>query len=89
MYTVVATARVNKANVYYYLKYILEQMPRHMEGSDTSFLETMVPWSIEYKEFERINTCGITQESPPGIFYSKPRTPKKGIVFEITSEGVA
>ena len=78
MYSLVETARANGANVYYFLKYILEQMPLHMEDKDTGFLKTMVPWSDEYKEYERINTCGKTSDAPPGIFTSKPRTPKKG-----------
>jgi hypothetical protein len=77
MYTIVETARANKANVYYYLKYILEQMPRHMEGTDTGFLESMMPWSPEFREYERICASGIKPMAPPGIHDSKPRTPKK------------
>jgi hypothetical protein len=77
MYSIVETARANKANVYYYLKYILEQMPNHMEGRDTSFLKAMVPWSEEYREYERINTCGKASKVTPKIYDSKPRTPKK------------
>jgi hypothetical protein len=89
MYTVVGTARANNANVYYYLKYILERMPQHMEDTDTSFLKDMMPWSLEYKEYERISTSGIKPEAPPGIFYSKPRTPKKRRTSGSTSDGVA
>jgi len=89
MYTIVETARANKANVYYYLKYILEQMPHHMEDTDIGFLQAMLPWSPEYREYERINTCGIAPEAPPSIYDSKPRTPKKGMSARSTSEGVA
>ena len=46
----VETAKANKANVYYYLKYILDYMPHHVEDTDISFLNTMMPWSAEYKE---------------------------------------
>ena len=53
MYTIVETAKSNNANVYFYLRYILEQMPRYMEGTDTGFLERMTPWSPEYMEYER------------------------------------
>ena len=77
MYTIVETAKANNANVYYYLKYILEQMPRHMEGSDTSFLDGLMPWSPEYREYERICSTGIKPAAPPGTYSSKPRTPKK------------
>ena len=73
----VETARANGANVYCYLKYILERMPLHMEDRDTGFLDAMVPWSDEYKEYERLNTCGKTPVAMPGIYDSKPRTPTK------------
>jgi len=82
MYTVVETARANNANIYFYLKYILEQMPRHMEGTDRSFIESMMPWSSEYQGYEQINTSGIKPEAPPGVFDSKPRTPKKVRISE-------
>jgi len=77
MYTIVETAKANDANVYYYLKYILEQMPRYMERTDLSFLETMMPWSLEYKEYERNHTSGINKDPSPGIYASKPCTPTK------------
>ena len=77
MYTIVETAKVNNANVYFYLKYVLEKMPRYMEQTDLSFLEAMMPWSVEYKEYERSQTSGINSEPPPGIFTSKPCTPRK------------
>lgn len=89
MYTMVETARTNKANVYYYLKYILERMPHHMEGKDLSFLDTMMPWSLEYREYERINTSGIKPEAPPGIYDTKPKTPKKIKATDNVSESVA
>ena len=77
MYTIVETARASNANVYYYLKYVLEQMPRYMDGTNTGFLDTMLPWSLEYKEYERICTSGIIPDVIPGIHASKPDTPKK------------
>jgi hypothetical protein len=89
LYTMVETARANKANVYYYLKYVLERMPSYMEGSDTGFLKTMVPWSEEYKEYELINTCGKAPPATPGIHDSKPRTPKKGASSANSSEDAA
>ena len=89
MYTAVETARANKANVYFYLKYILERMPHHMDGTDTGFLEAMMPWSAEYREYERINTSGAKPEDPPGIYDSKPKTPKKTNASENISESAA
>ena len=89
MYTIVETAKANNANVYFYLKYILELMPHFMEGTDTGFLKTMTPWSAEYREYERINMSRIKPEAPPGIFESKPQTPKKIITSVNTSEYIA
>ena len=60
-----------------------------MEGADTGFLEAMMPWSLEYKEYERTNTSGLKPEAPPGIYDSKPRTPKKADFLGSTSEGAA
>jgi hypothetical protein len=89
MYTIVETAKANNVNVYYYLKHILEQMPHHMESTDTGFFEEMMPWSLEYKEYERIHTSGIKPEAPPGIYDSKPSTPKKRRKSRSNNEGVA
>ena len=89
MYTIVETARANNANVYYYLKYILEQMPCYMEGTDINFLETMMPWAPEYREYEQIHTSGIKPEAPPGIYDSKPNTLKKRKGSGISTEGAA
>jgi hypothetical protein len=89
MYTIVETAKANNANVYYYLKYILDKMPSHMEGTDTSFLKSMMPWSEEYREYEQLNTSGRTSKPPPGVYDTKPRTPKKGDSSHISSADVA
>ena len=51
LYTLVETARANNVNVYYYLKYLLENMPRHMDGKDRSFLADMMPWSQAVKDY--------------------------------------
>ena len=50
IYTMVETAKANKANVYWYIRYLLEEMPCHMEDKDRSFLDRMVPWSEEYRQ---------------------------------------
>ena len=88
MYSIVETAKANNANVYYYLKYVLDRMPRYMEGTDTGFLETMTPWSSDYREYERANTSGKKLEPSSGIYFSKPHTPKKHKTDGIASDGV-
>jgi len=75
--------------VYFYLKYVLEQMPHYMEGTDFDFLERMMPWSLEYKEYERNHTAGLRAVPSPGICGSKPRTPKKKCGPVSNKEGAA
>jgi hypothetical protein len=89
MYTIVETAKASNANVYYYLKYILEKMPCYMDGTDTGFLDTMLPWSLEYKEYERICISGIRSEVTPGIYASIPGTPKKSSRSFTNKDGAA
>jgi len=89
MYTIVETAKSNNVNIYYYLKYILDRMPCHMEDTDTSFLKSMMPWSEEYREYEKLNTCGRTPKLSPGIHDSKPCVPKKENPPDNSSEDAA
>ena len=55
-YSLVATAQLNKANDYYYVKYLCEHIPGGLLGpvrqlSDEE-LEKLMPWSEEYKVYE-------------------------------------
>ena len=89
MYTMVETAKANSANVYYYLKYVLEKMPQHMENTDMSFLDAMMPWSEEYHDYEASQIGVSASKNPPGIYNHKPQTPRKSSAHEITAYGVA
>ena len=56
-YSLVTTARLNQANDYYYIKYLCEQIPGGLLGpvnqlSDEK-LESLMPWSEEYKAYEK------------------------------------
>lgn len=53
LYTMVETARANQANIYLYLKYLLDTMPKHMNETDRSFLADMTPWSQAYRDYEK------------------------------------
>jgi len=77
LYSIVETARANKVNVYYYLRYILERMPRHMEDTDRGFLASMMPWSEEYGEYEQQHTLMCQPELLPNEYGSRPKTPRK------------
>lgn len=44
IYSIVETAKANKLNPYYYLRYLFEQLP-NMDLSDENALDQMLPWS--------------------------------------------
>ena len=51
LYTLVETAKANNSDPYYYLKYLLDSMPAHMDDHDRSFLADMMPWSDAFKDY--------------------------------------
>ncbi len=77
IYSIVATAKANKANVYIYLQYLLEMLPKQTPDAwgnyhyDDAFLATMMPWSEEYKAYEK------QYKSRPGCSYDVPLGPNQ------------
>lgn len=45
IYSLIETAKANDLKPYDYLKYLLTEIPKHMEGTDLTFLEQLLPWS--------------------------------------------
>lgn len=45
VYSIVETAKANHLKVYEYLEYLLTEIPKHMDDSDPSFLDNLLPWS--------------------------------------------
>ncbi len=45
IYSIVETAKANNLKPYEYFEYLLSVIPEHMEDTDTSFLEDLLPWS--------------------------------------------
>ena len=76
VYSLIETAKANGANPYYYLKYLLEEMPGHMEDKGRSFLEDMLPWCKRYRDYEETQIRLIAARSV-GEDQEKPRTPKR------------
>lgn len=89
MCTIVATAKANNANIPCYLEYVLENMARKFNACgchdassyDEAFLETMMPWSEEYRAYEEQHTSGQGR-SPnislgPNQYSEPPKMPGK------------
>ena len=45
VYSLVETAKANHLKPYEYLKHLLTEMPKHMNNTDFSFLNDLLPWS--------------------------------------------
>ncbi len=45
IYSIVETAKANNLKPYEYVEHLLNEIPKHMEDKDTSFLEELLPWS--------------------------------------------
>lgn len=45
IYSIAETAKANGLKPYEYFEYLLSVIPNHMEDTDTSFLEELLPWS--------------------------------------------
>lgn len=80
MFTIAETARANKANPYLYFKYVLEEMPKHLDNADRSFLDAMLPWSEEYRSYEQEHSGPAAFDDLHGIdgeSIELPKTPRK------------
>ena len=77
LYSLIETARACGANARYYLQYVLEKMPEHMDDTDRSFLDDMMPWSEAYRAYETsemYNNLHLnleSEEEPPRRTYRK------------------
>ena len=45
IYSIVETAKANNLKPYDYVQYLLEEIPKHMDDTNCSFLENLLPWS--------------------------------------------
>ena len=45
IYSLVETAKANHLNVYEYLELLLTEIPKHMNNTNVSFLDELLPWS--------------------------------------------
>lgn len=59
MYSLVETAKANELKIYEYLKYLLTEIPKHMEDTDRGFLDDLLPWSASLPD-----SCKKTIKTP-------------------------
>ena len=50
IYSIAETAKANSLKPYDYFVYLLEEIPKHMEQKDRTFLENLLPWSKKLPE---------------------------------------
>lgn len=50
IYSIAETAKANSLKPYDYFVYLLEEIPKHMDQEDRTFLENLLPWSKKLPE---------------------------------------
>lgn len=56
IYSIAETAKANDLKPYEYFEHLLTEIPNHMEDTNRSFLDDLLPWSEKLpKEIKKIN----------------------------------
>lgn len=50
IYSIAETAKANSLKPYEYFEYLLTEIPEHMDDTDRSFLDDLLPWSEKLPE---------------------------------------
>jgi len=61
LYSIAETAKANNLKPYEYFKYLLEEIPKHGEFEDESYMDDLLPWSDSLPDFCRKKTQAETQ----------------------------
>jgi len=77
IFTLVETAKANQVHPYYYLMYLLQKMPNHMEGTSLDFLDDMMPWSETYRTYEKTSKEETFRYCSDHESVVLPKTPRK------------
>ena len=65
--SLIETARANNADPYYYLKYLMDQMPKHLYDNGNEYMADLMPWSDAYRKYESIEYGNMVRaKAPPG-----------------------
>lgn len=77
LFTLVETAKANDAHPYYYLKYLLETLPKHKITKEKAFLKDCMPWSEAYRVYEKQEKEEAMRFFADQVPPERPRTPRK------------
>ena len=50
IYSITETAKANNLNPFRYMEYLLTKLMEHMDDTDRSFLDNLLPWSDKLPE---------------------------------------
>lgn len=76
IFSLIETARANNADPYFYLKYLMEQMPKHLYDKGREYMQDLMPWSDVYRRYETTERMNLVKaQAPPSN--ERPRTPRK------------
>ena len=53
IYSIAETAKANNLKPYEYFEHLLTEIPKHMDDSDRSFLDDLLPWSEKLPDVVR------------------------------------
>ena len=76
IFSLIETARANDADPYFYLKYLMEQMPKYLYEKGREYMPDLMPWSDVYRRYETTERMNLVKaQAPPSN--ERPRTPRK------------
>ena len=73
VYSLSETAKANNLKPYDYFEYLLTEIPKHMDDTDRSFFEDLLPWSPKlpdnYRKSKLVkNGCSFCKNTHYGAF---------------------
>ena len=71
--TLILTAQINGADPYYYLKYLMEELPKHLYQKPAEYVDAMVPWTDQYREYEKSERQRLVNSLSPPESDIRPR----------------
>lgn len=73
------TADLNGADPYYYMKYLMEELPKHLYEAPEKYIDDMMPWSERYRSYEPAEKEHLIRymSPPPGTAKPDIRTLRK------------